>query len=254
MKLTGNTIFITGGTSGIGRGLAEALHKLGNKVIISGRRTALLAEVTAANPGMAAITLDVTSLDSIQAAARELIEKHPDLNVVFNNAGFMPFDDVSGPVDDALTQDLITTNLLGPIRVTSALIEHLKTKADATVLYTSSVLAFVPIASNAVYSATKAALHSFALSQRFQLRNTNVRVQEIAPPWVDTDLIYKSGDPRAMPLPDFIEQTLVALATDDPEVIVEAIRPLRDNPGAKEHALFDAFNQSLVENPIPVGA
>ncbi|NKJ42227.1 SDR family NAD(P)-dependent oxidoreductase [Novosphingobium sp. SG720] len=254
MKLTGNTIFITGGTSGIGRGLAEALHKLGNKVIISGRRTALLAEVTAANPGMAAITLDVTSLDSIQAAARELIEKHLDLNVVFNNAGFMPFDDVSGPVDDVLTQDLITTNLLGPIRVTSALIEHLKTKAGATVLYTSSVLAFVPIASNAVYSATKAALHSFALSQRFQLRNTNVRVQEIAPPWVDTDLIYKSGDPRAMPLPDFIEQTLVALATDDPEVIVEAIRPLRDNPGANEHALFDAFNQSLVENPIPVGA
>lgn len=254
MKLTGNTIFITGGTSGIGRALAEAFHRLGNKVIISGRRTALLAEVTAANPGMSAITLDVNSLDSIQSAARELIEKHPDLNVVFNNAGFMPFDDVSGPVDDAVAQTLITTNLLGPIRVTAALIEHLKTKPAATILYTSSVLAFVPIASNAIYSATKAALHSFALSQRFQLRNTTVRVQEIAPPWVDTDLIYKSGDPRAMPLPAFIEQTLAALATDDPEVIVDAIKPMRDNPGANEHALFDAFNQSLVENPIPVGA
>jgi len=146
------------------------------------------------------------------------------------------------------------TNLLGPIRVTSALIEHLKTQPEATVLYTSSVLAFLPIASNAIYSATKAALHSFALSQRFQLRNTNVRVQEIAPPWVDTDLIYKSGDSRAMPLPDFIEQTLVALATDDPEVIVDAIKPIRDNPGANEHALVQAFNQSLVENPIPVAA
>lgn len=254
MKLTGNTIFITGGTSGIGRGLAEALHKLGNKVIISGRRTALLHEVTAANPGMDSIALDVTSLESIQSAVRELIERHPDLNVVFNNAGFMPFDDVSGPVDDALTQDLIATNLLGPIRVTAALIEHLKTRPEATVLYTSSVLAYVPIATNAIYSATKAALHSFALSQRFQLRDTSVRVQEIAPPWVDTDLIYKSGDPRAMPLPDFIEQTLVALATDAPEVIVDAIRPMRDNPGASEHALFEAFNQSLVENPIPVGA
>lgn len=254
MKLTGNTIFITGGTSGIGRGLAEALYRLGNKVIISGRRTALLDEVTAANPGMAAITLDVSSLDSIQSAARVLIENDPDLNVVFNNAGFMPFDNVSSPVDDAVMQDLIATNLLGPIRVTSALIEHLKTRPEATVLYTSSVLAFVPIASNAIYSATKAALHSFALSQRFQLRNTNVRVQEIAPPWVDTDLIYKSGDPRAMPLPDFIEQTLVALATDEPEVIVDAIRPLRDNPGANEHGLFGAFNQSLVDNPIPLGA
>ncbi len=254
MKLTGNTIFITGGTSGIGRGLAEALHKRGNKVIIAGRRTALLDEVTAANPGMAAVMLDVNNLASIQAAARELIEKYPDLNVVFNNAGFMPFDDVSGPVDDDLVQELIATNLLGPIRVTSALIEHLKTKAEATLLYTSSVLAYVPIASNAVYSATKAALHSYALSQRFQLRDTSVRVQEIAPPWVDTDLIYKSGDPRAMPLSDFIEQTLVALATDAPEVIVDAIRPMRDNPGAGEHALVDSFNQSLVENPIPTGA
>lgn len=254
MKLTGNTIFITGGTSGIGRGLAEALHKRGNKVIIAGRRTALLDEVTAANPGMAAVMLDVNNLASIQAAARELIEKYPDLNVVFNNAGFMPFDDVSGPVDDDLVQELIATNLLGPIRVTSALIEHLKTKTEATLLYTSSVLAYVPIASNAVYSATKAALHSYALSQRFQLRDTSVRVQEIAPPWVDTDLIYKSGDPRAMPLSDFIEQTLVALATDAPEVIVDAIRPMRDNPGTGEHALVDAFNQSLVENPIPTGA
>ena len=252
MKLTGNTIFITGGTSGIGRGLAEALHRLGNKVIVSGRRTPLLDEVTSANPGMAAITLDVSSLDSIQSAARQLIENHPDLNVVFNNAGFMPFDDVSGPVDDAVMQDLIATNLLGPIRVTSALIEHLKTKPDATVLYTTSVLAFVPIAGNAIYSATKAALHSFALSQRFQLRDTTVRVQEIAPPWVDTDLIYKSGDPRAMPLPDFVEQTLVALATDTPEVIVDVIRPLRDNPGAKEHGFFEAFNRSIVDNPLPV--
>nr|WP_311044449.1 MULTISPECIES: SDR family NAD(P)-dependent oxidoreductase [unclassified Rhizobium] len=174
--------------------------------------------------------------------------------MVFNNAGFMPFDDVSGPVDDALMQDLITTNLLGPIRVTSALIEHLKTKPEATVLYTSSVLAFVPIAGNAIYSATKAALHSFALSQRFQLRDTTVRVQEIAPPWVDTDLIYKSGDPRAMPLPDFIEQTLVALATNAPEVIVDAIKPLRDNPGANEHGFFEVFNRSIIDNPIPVSA
>ena len=254
MKLTGNTIFITGGTSGIGPAFAEAFHRLGNTVIIAGRRKALLDEVTRAHPGMEALLLDVSDPDSIQAAAETLIARHPDLNVVFNNAGFMPFDDVSGPIDDDVAQALIATNLLGPIRVTSALIDHLKTRPAATLLYTTSVLAFVPIASNAIYSATKAALHSFALSQRFQLRDTAVRVQEIAPPWVDTDLIYKSGDPRAMPLPDFIEQTLKALATDDPEVIVDAIRPLRDNPGANEHAFVDAFNRSIVANPIPVGA
>lgn len=253
MKLTGNTIFITGGTSGIGRGLAEALHALGNKVIVSGRRRALLDEVTAANPGMAAIELDINDPAGIEHAAAIIQRDFPETNVLFNNAGIMPFDDTSAPVDDAAAQGVITTNLLGPIRMTSALIEHLKTRPEATILYTSSVLAFVPLATNAVYSATKAALHSYALTQRFQLLDTSVRVQEIAPPWVDTDLIYKSGDPRAMQLVPFVEQTIAALAKDDPEVIVDAIRPLRDNPGADEHALVHAFNQSIVDNPIPIG-
>lgn len=254
MKLTGNTVFITGGTSGIGRGLAEALHRLGNRVIISGRRRALLDEIVAANPGMAAIELDIADPASIARAADVLVRDFPDTNVLLNNAGIMPFDDAAGPLDDAVTQQLIATNLLGPIRMTAALIEHLKAQPEATVLYTTSVLAFVPLATNAVYSATKAALHSYALSQRFQLRDSSVRVQEIAPPWVDTDLIHKSGDPRAMPLDAFIEQTLAALASDSPEVLVEAVKPLRDNPGAGEHALVDAFNRSIVANPIPVAA
>ncbi len=254
MKLTGNTIFITGGTSGIGRALAEALHKRGNHVIISGRRRALLDVVTAANPGMAAIELDITDPISIGRAAQSVMRDFPATNVLLNNAGIMPFDDASAQIDDDRAQGLLTTNLLGPIRMTSSLIEHLKAQPEVTILYTSSVLAFVPLATNAIYSATKAALHSYALSQRFQLRNTGVRVQEIAPPWVDTDLIYKSGDPRAMPLDDFIEQTLVALRSDDYEILVDAVKPLRDNPGAQEHALVHAFNQSVADNPIPVAA
>lgn len=254
MKLTDNTIFITGGTSGIGRALAEALHRLGNQVIISGRRRALLDEVTAANPGMAAIDLDVSDPASIAAAAQEAVARFPKLNVLFNNAGFMPFDDPAGAVDDAMLDRLSATNFLGPIRMSAALVDHLKAQPEATILYTTSVLAYVPLAGNAAYSATKAALHSYALSQRFALRDTSVRVQEIAPPWVDTDLIYKSGDPRAMPLDAFVEQTLAALAGEDPEVLVEAVRPLRDNVGAGEHGLVHAFNQSLVDNPIPVGA
>jgi len=252
MHLTGNTIFITGGGSGIGRGFAEAFHKLGNQVIISGRRQSMLDVVTAANPGMTSVTLDVSDPADVARVANTLIRDYPSLNVLFNNAGIMPFDDAGSALDLETTQNIIATNLLGPLLMTSGLIEHLKKKPRATVIYNSSVLAFVPLATNAVYSATKAAIHSYALSQRFVLRESHVTVQEIAPPWVDTDLIKKSGDPRAMPLDVFIEQAMALLATETPEIVVESIRALRDNPGAAEHALVTAFNQSIVDDPIPV--
>lgn len=252
MQLTNNTLFITGGASGIGRGLAEAFHKLGNKVIIAGRRKALLDEVIAANPGMEGLELDINDPQSIDKVAKTLISRYPSLNVLINNAGIMPFDDAAGHIDEATMIGTITTNLMGPIRLTSALIEHLKSQPRAVIINNTSVLAFVPLAGNAVYSATKAALHSYSLSQRFMLRDTTVTVQEIAPPWVNTDLVHKGDDPRAMPLDAFIEETMRGLGTDVPEVIVEAIRPLRDNPGSQEHALIHGFNQSVVDNPIPV--
>jgi len=252
MQLTQNTLFITGGTSGIGRALAVAFHDLGNKVIIAGRRQALLDEIAAAHPGIEGIQLDIADAQDIDRVAKTLIAKYPALNVLINNAGIMPFDDPSSTVDDAVSQQILETNLLGPIRLTSALIQHLKAQPRATIIHNTSMLAYVPIATNAVYSAAKAALHSYALSQRFMLRDTNVTVQEIAPPWVDTDLIKKSGDPRAMPLDAFIAETMQKLASDAPEVLVDAIRDLRDNPGSNEHAFVHAFNQSLVDNPIPV--
>lgn len=252
MQMTGNTIFITGGTSGIGRALAEQFHSLGNKVIIAGRRQALLDEVAAAHPGIEDVALDISDAADIDRVAAQLIRDYPTLNVLVNNAGIMPFDDPSGRIDDAVSRQILDTNLLGPIRLTSALIEHLKAQPRATIIHNTSVLAYVPIATNAVYSASKAALHSYALSQRFMLKGSSVSVQEIAPPWVDTDLIKKSGDPRAMPLDAFIAETMKGLATDAPEVFVEAVRALRDNPGIGEHALIDSFNTEIAANPIPV--
>lgn len=252
MKLTNNTIFITGGTSGIGRAMAEKFHQLGNQVIISGRREALLKEVTAANPGMDYVELDVTRAESIQAAARSVLARYPALNVVINNAGIMPFDNAAGALDDEQAVTLLNTNILGPVRVSAAFIEHLKRQPDAVLINNSSILAFLPLATNALYSATKAAIHSYTLSQRFLLRDTGVQVIEISPPWVDTDLIYKSGDARAMPLNDFIQETFDKLGSGTIEAIVDRVLPIRDNPGTNEHTLVNQFNQSIVDNPIPV--
>jgi uncharacterized oxidoreductase len=245
MKLTGNTIFITGGGSGIGHGLAEALHKLGNQIIISGRRQAKLAEVTEANPGMQSIELNVEDPTSIAAAASKLVKKYPTLNVLFNNAGVMHIDDLSAPIDDAMAVATVTTNLLGPIRMTSALIEHLKKQKTAAIINTSSVLGFVPMAVAGVYSATKAAMHSYTQSLRWRLEGTSVKVRELAPPWVQTDLLNSNNEPRAMPLAAFIEETMKALATDAEEVLVEIAKPMRNNPGPNEAAFVKKFNDTF---------
>jgi uncharacterized oxidoreductase len=245
MRLTANTIFITGGGSGIGRGLAEALRKLGNKVIISGRRRANLDEVVAANPGMEAIELDITDPASIDSVAARLIADHPDLNVLFNNAGIMLPDRAAGRIDDKLLVDTITTNLVGPVRMTAALVEHLKRKDDAVVIYTSSILGFVPLAATAVYSATKAALHSYAMSQRFLLKDSGVRVLEIAPPWVRTDLMNSREAKEAMPLDQFIAETMAVLGTDGDEILVEGAKTFRSNAGPNEHGLVNSFNAHM---------
>jgi uncharacterized oxidoreductase len=249
MKLTGNTIFITGGGSGIGRGLAESLHKLGNQIIISGRRQNQLDATTRANPGMASVQLDIGDPESIVAVSKQLIARFPSLNVLINNAGIMQIDDAASDIDDGLLVSTVTTNLLGPIRLTSALIDQLKKQASAAIIYNTSVLAYVPLAFAAVYSATKAALHSFALSQRYKLKDTSVSVLEIAPPWVQTDLLGSNNEPRAMPLAEFIEETISVLGTDAPEVLVERAKSLRNNPGPNEGAFVTEFNDLMAQAP-----
>jgi uncharacterized oxidoreductase len=245
MKLTDNTILITGGGSGIGRGVAEALHKRGNQVIIAGRRKANLTEVANTNPGMRWVELDIEDPASIKAVAGKLVADYPKLNVLINNAGMMQVDDVSGLVDDKLIVSTVTTNLMGPIRLTGALIEHLKKQKDAAVINNSSVLGFTPLALAAVYSSTKAAIHSYTLSLRYKLKGTSVKVIEVPPPWVQTDLLNSNNEPRAMPLADFIAETMAILGTDADEVLVERARPVRNNAGPNEGPFVNQFNDGF---------
>ena len=246
MNLSGNTILITGGGSGIGRALAEEFHKRGNQVIIAGRRQALLDETTAANPGMKAVVLDIEDPASIADAAAKVTKSFPSLNVVLNNAGIMKPEDVQkGETDTA--EAVIRTNLLGPIRLTAALMPHLLLQPSATVITVSSGLAFTPLAATPTYCATKAAIHSYSMSLRYQLRDTSVRVVEIAPPWVATELMGAvPDDPRPMPLKDFIAETMQLLGQPNNEVLVDRVKPLRYAASeGKEYEFFEKFNASI---------
>lgn len=232
MKITGNTILITGGGSGIGRALAEAFHKAGNRVIISGRRRAVLNEVTAANPGMASMVMDATDAAGIRAFAEALVKAHPSLNAVINNAGIMRPEDVAAAPDYLDTaEETIATNLLAPIRLTAALLPHFLKQPAATVLTVSSGLAFVPMVLTPTYSATKSAIHAYSVALREQLKETPVEVIEIVPPYVQTTLMGEgqASDERAMPLDAFISEVMDILENrpDEKEVVVDRCKPLR---------------------------
>jgi uncharacterized oxidoreductase len=232
MKMHSNTIFITGGTSGIGKGLAEAFHQLGNQVIISGRREDRLRNICAANPGMRHFVLDVTDLDSIRNAARKVVEEFPNLNCVFNNSGVQRRHNFAAgkSVDDQAMLAEIQTNLLGLIRVSSEFLPHLIKQRSAFLLNVSSGLAFVPLSVFPVYCATKAAVHSFSLSLRQQLRDSNVRVIELIPPYVATELGGGSQAPAGalhqMSLETFITETMKELAGDAEEIAIGGAKNL----------------------------
>jgi uncharacterized oxidoreductase len=231
MQLTGNTILITGGGSGIGRGLAESLHQLGNQVIISGRRPDALAETIKANPGIASLTLDVNDPEAIRSFAARVTTEYPSLNVLINNAGIMKAENLRDlPTGLADSEAVITTNLLGPIRLTAALLPHLQKQKKAAIINVSSGLAFVPLPVTPTYSATKAALHSYSVSLRVQLAGTPVEVIEIIPPAVATDLTPgRTPNERMMSLPDYIEQTMQILKMQPTpsEICVEHVKFLR---------------------------
>ena len=231
MNMSGNTVFVTGGGTGIGQGLAEALHAAGNTVVVAGRRASALDAVVAANPGMHALALDVADPASIAAAARRITADFPALNVLINNAGIMQVEDVlAGAVGTAVAEATILTNVLGPIRLIAALLPHLRAQAAAAIVNVTSGLAFVPRADTPTYGASKAAMHSYSQSLRHQLRDTSVQVIELAPPLVATDLTPGQRDnPRAMELDAYIAETMALLAAhpDAEEILVERVKPQR---------------------------
>jgi|GEM_PF-68340 len=228
---SGNTILITGGGSGIGRGLAEKLHEQGNTIIIASRRTALLQEIASRFPNMHAMTVDVRDPYSVKRLVREIVAAHPNLNVVFNNAGIMrPENVLDGDAALAESSDHVETNLNGPIRLTAALLPHLQKQTRARIVNTSSGLAFVPRASFPTYCATKAGVHSYSISLRHQLRRSAIDVLEMPPPALRTELTPGQSKIEAfMPLDDFINEILGQLdrETVPDELIVERAKVQR---------------------------
>jgi uncharacterized oxidoreductase len=256
MNINGNnTILITGGGSGIGRGLAEAFHKLGHTVIIAGRRKATLDAVTAANPGMLSEVVDVQHTGMLRDFASGIADKYPKLNVLINMAGIMKLENLNDAPDYAAIDAIIATNLNAPLHLTAALLPHLKQQPEATVMTVTSGLAFTPLALTPTYCATKAALHSWSLSLRYQLKDTSVRVLELAPPYVQTELMgeHQASDPRAMPLNDFIAEVMQILATQPEanEILVKKVFPLRfagDFNAEKFESFFEQFNEAMARH------
>jgi len=240
-----HTIFITGGTSGIGLALAERFLDAGNRVIISGRRAEVIEALKAQHPGLEGVVLDVTDPAAIAATCADLIARFPEIDVVFNNAGIMVDEDLRAP-DLDLAERIVVTNLLGPMRVTAAFVDHLRGKERALIVNTTSGLAFVPLARTPAYNATKAGLHSWTQSLRVQLAGTGIEVTELAPPAVATDLQPGHAEnPMCMPLVDYIDEVM-ALLMQEPtpqEVLVERVHFLRfaEARGAFDK-VFDLLN------------
>jgi uncharacterized oxidoreductase len=231
MNISGNTIFIPGSTSGIGLALALELQARGNTVIVGGRRAELLQRIAAEHPGIDTVQIDTTDAASIDSAAKEMLAKHQDLNVLVTMAGIMRIEDWHKPESFlASAEAVITTNVLGPIRLIAAFIEHLQAQPEATIVTVSSGLAFAPLKITPSYNASKAAIHMLSESIRLQLADTNVKIVELEPPSVRTSLLPgQEHSEFAMPLDEFVAEVVALLQAqpDAKEIQVERVKFLR---------------------------
>jgi uncharacterized oxidoreductase len=244
MKTSGNTVLITGGGSGIGLALTEALVRRGNQVIICGRRRDRLTAVHARIPGVYFRVCDVSRERSRQALVDWLLSEFRKLNVLVNNAGIQrQVNFLKGPKDLREADNEIATNLEAPIHLSAQLLPHLRKKKEAAIVNISSGLAFTPLAVVPVYCATKAAIHSWSLSLRHQLRNTSVRVFEVAPPMVATELSGERSRPEVsdhvMSAEAVAAGVLKALGKNQYEVALGAAANLL----AEREMLFSAINR-----------
>ena len=244
MKMTGNTILITGGGTGIGRALAEMFHNKGNKVIIASRRQEVLEEAVKANPGLEARTLDITDPHSVTKFANQIFDDFPELNVVIHNAGMMQPEKI-GENDMETAETTVMVNLLGQIRLNSALLPKLREQPEGAIFTVTSGLAFLPRADFPTYCATKAAMHSYTQSLRTQLAGSGLQVIELIPPYTQTELQGPDQvrDDRAMPLDAYIEEVTGLLETraDIAEVAVERVQFQRTAESSGEYA--DRYTQ-----------
>jgi uncharacterized oxidoreductase len=227
MQLTGNTVLITGGGTGIGRAMAVALHRRDNRVVITGRRIAALRAVAEVHPGIEWHPLDVADTESVRRFAATVEHRWPDLNVLINNAGMMALENPDKP-DPATATAVVMTNVLGPIVLTSLLLPTLRNHPDAAIVNITSALGFVPLAIAPTYCASKAALHSYTESLRILLQPRDFQVIEIAPPRVRTEM-EGPADSDWVDVDEFVTEIMVALSADPQtsEVVVDAARAVR---------------------------
>jgi len=227
----GSTVLVTGGGSGIGAGLASAFHARGATVIIVGRTAERLEAVAARHPGMQTRVVDVANADQVTALAADLALAYPTLDTVMNNAGIQTQLDFTGDaaLDPALLGREVDVNLKGLIYVSNAFLPLLKRQRQARMIHIGSGLGFVPLASVPVYSATKAAVHSFTISLRRQLADSSVQIVEIIPPVVETDLHRGQSrkPPQAMKLDAFVKAAMAGLDAGKAEIPVGLAKVLR---------------------------
>lgn len=243
---------ITGGGSGIGRALAEALARQGAKVIITGRRENVLEEVCHANPGIQSYSLDVTDRSALSRASKEIPEKFGMIDCLINNAGVQRVFDLQEPQSTDFCDLEIDTNLRALIGCTAAFLPLLLQQPTASIINISSGLAFVPLATTPVYCATKAAVHSYSISLRHQLRDTNVRVIEIAPPAVSTELhdyMGPQGREIGIPVNEFLHEALDGLNAGLEEICVGMAKQFRAQPKLS----FARLNGLNIQVPVSSG-